>query len=82
LTAAPGFCGTASASKPLTAGWNVLEGLIAVAAGTFASSIALIAFGVDSLVETSAAHRVAGGKVVPAWPPRLVVSFHPAGASA
>jgi hypothetical protein len=36
-----------------TVGWNVIEGTIAVAAGTFASSVALIAFGVDSFVETT-----------------------------
>ena len=33
--------------------WNVIEGIIAVWAGTLASSIALIAFGVDSFVETT-----------------------------
>jgi divalent metal cation (Fe/Co/Zn/Cd) transporter len=36
-----------------TVGWNVVEGVIAVAAGTLASSVALIAFGVDSFVETT-----------------------------
>jgi cation diffusion facilitator family transporter len=36
----------------LTVGWNVLEGIIAVAAGIAAGSIALIGFGVDSFVET------------------------------
>jgi cation diffusion facilitator family transporter len=36
----------------LTVGWNVLEGIIAVAAGLAAGSIALIGFGVDSFVET------------------------------
>jgi cation diffusion facilitator family transporter len=36
-----------------TVGWNVLEGVIAVAAGALASSVALIAFGVDSFVETT-----------------------------
>ncbi len=35
----------------LTVGWNVLEGLIAVGAGIASGSIALIAFGMDSLVE-------------------------------
>lgn len=33
--------------------WNVLEGMIAVAAGTLASSVALISFGVDSFIETT-----------------------------
>jgi len=36
----------------LTVGWNVVEGIIAVAAGIAAGSIALIGFGVDSFVET------------------------------
>lgn len=36
-------------------GWNVLEGIIAVAAGTEADSVALIGFGVDSFIETSSA---------------------------
>jgi len=36
----------------LTVGWNVLEGLIAILAGVASCSIALIAFGVDSVVET------------------------------
>lgn len=36
----------------LTVGWNVLEGLIAVLAGLASGSIALIAFGIDSIVET------------------------------
>jgi cation diffusion facilitator family transporter len=36
-----------------TVGWNVIEGVIAVAAGTLASSVALIAFGIDSFVETT-----------------------------
>lgn len=36
----------------LTVGWNVVEGVIAVAAGVAAGSIALIGFGVDSFVET------------------------------
>lgn len=36
----------------LTVGWNVIEGLVAVLAGIASGSIALIAFGVDSIVET------------------------------
>jgi divalent metal cation (Fe/Co/Zn/Cd) transporter len=36
----------------LTVGWNVLEGVIAIAAGLASGSVALIAFGVDSFVET------------------------------
>ncbi len=36
-----------------TVGWNIIEGIIAVIAGTLARSVALIAFGVDSFVETT-----------------------------
>lgn len=36
----------------LTVGWNLAEGLIAVAAGVAAGSVALIGFGVDSFVES------------------------------
>lgn len=38
-----------------TAGYNVLEGVVAVVAGVAASSTALIAFGLDSFVEVSSA---------------------------
>jgi divalent metal cation (Fe/Co/Zn/Cd) transporter len=36
-------------------GWNIAEGVIALAAGAPASSIALIGFGIDSFVETASA---------------------------
>jgi hypothetical protein len=36
-----------------TVAWNALEGIIAVAAGIVASSVALVGFGVDSFVETT-----------------------------
>jgi divalent metal cation (Fe/Co/Zn/Cd) transporter len=36
----------------LTVGYNVLEGLISVIAGTLAGSIALVGFGLDSFVES------------------------------
>lgn len=36
-----------------TIGWNLLEALVSIAAGLFAGSIALIGFGVDSLIETA-----------------------------
>ena len=36
-----------------TVAWNLIEGIIAVAAGVLASSIALIGFGIDSFVETA-----------------------------
>ncbi|MGN9811822.1 cation diffusion facilitator family transporter [Micromonospora sp. BQ11] len=38
-----------------TAGYNLLEGLVAIAAGVTASSTALIGFGLDSFVEVSSA---------------------------
>jgi cation diffusion facilitator family transporter len=43
----------------LTVGWNLGEGLIAVAAGSLAGSPALIGFGVDSFVES-----VSGGALI------------------
>jgi len=36
-----------------TVGWNILEGIVAIAAGLAAGSVALIGFGVDSAVETT-----------------------------
>ena len=36
-------------------GWNVVECVVAVAAGVAAGSVSLVAFGIDSAVETSAA---------------------------
>ena len=44
----------------LTIGWNAIEGVVAIAAGIAASSVGLIAFGLDSGIEVSAA-------VVLAW---------------
>lgn len=38
-----------------TAGYNLLEGIIAVAAGAASSSVALLAFGLDSFIEVSSA---------------------------
>lgn len=37
----------------LTIGWNSLEGIIAVGAGILTGSIALVGFGVDSVIEVS-----------------------------
>lgn len=37
----------------ITVVWNIAEGIIAVAAGMLAGSIALLAFGIDSFVETA-----------------------------
>ena len=39
----------------LTTGWNVLEAIIAIGAGLLAGSVALIAFGFDSLIEVLSA---------------------------
>jgi divalent metal cation (Fe/Co/Zn/Cd) transporter len=39
----------------LTAGYNLLEGIVAIAAGAAASSTALLGFGLDSFVEVSSA---------------------------
>jgi divalent metal cation (Fe/Co/Zn/Cd) transporter len=38
-----------------TVGWNVLEAVVALAAGTVASSIALVSFGLDSMIEVFSA---------------------------
>jgi divalent metal cation (Fe/Co/Zn/Cd) transporter len=35
--------------------WNVMEGVIAIASGIIAASVALVGFGVDSFVETASA---------------------------
>jgi divalent metal cation (Fe/Co/Zn/Cd) transporter len=35
----------------LTVGWNTLEGIVAIAAGTIAGSVSLTAFGIDSFIE-------------------------------
>ena len=37
----------------LTIGWNVLEAVVAIGAGLFAGSIALVGFGVDSVIESA-----------------------------
>ena len=39
----------------LTIGWNAVEGIVAIAAGVAASAVSLIAFGLDSGIEVSAA---------------------------
>lgn len=36
----------------VTVGWNIIEGVIAIAAGAVSGSVALIGFGVDSFVES------------------------------
>jgi divalent metal cation (Fe/Co/Zn/Cd) transporter len=37
----------------LTVGWNAIEGLIAITSGAAAGSVALLSFGIDSVLETS-----------------------------
>jgi divalent metal cation (Fe/Co/Zn/Cd) transporter len=37
----------------LTVGWNIVEGLVAIAAALTAGSVALLGFGIDSFVETA-----------------------------
>jgi divalent metal cation (Fe/Co/Zn/Cd) transporter len=37
----------------LTVGWNVLEGAVAIVAGSIAGSVALVGFGLDSAIESS-----------------------------
>jgi divalent metal cation (Fe/Co/Zn/Cd) transporter len=39
----------------LTVGWNAIEAVVAIGAGAAAASVALVAFGLDSIVEVSAA---------------------------
>lgn len=41
--------------EAFTIAWNILEGIIAVSAGVVSNSVALISFGIDSLVETTSA---------------------------
>jgi divalent metal cation (Fe/Co/Zn/Cd) transporter len=36
----------------LTVGWNIVEGLVAIAAGIVSGSVALIGFGMDSFIES------------------------------
>jgi divalent metal cation (Fe/Co/Zn/Cd) transporter len=43
----------ASLAEYFTVGWNVLEGIVAIAAGVTADSIALVGFGLDSTIEVA-----------------------------
>lgn len=47
--------GRARLLNRLTIGWNVVEAVVALAAGAAAGSVSLIGFGLDSVVEVSAA---------------------------
>ncbi len=48
-----GVLGQALRLEYLTIGWNVVEGLVAVAAAALAGSVALLGFGIDSFVESA-----------------------------
>jgi divalent metal cation (Fe/Co/Zn/Cd) transporter len=50
----------------ITVAWNVIEGVIAVTAGTEAGSIALLGFGIDSFIETASA-VVVGLRLYQEW---------------
>jgi divalent metal cation (Fe/Co/Zn/Cd) transporter len=43
----------ALAAEYFTVGWNIIEGIVAIAAGILASSIALVGFGLDSYIEVA-----------------------------
>ena len=40
-------------SELFTVAWNVIEGIVAIAAGVIAGSIALVGFGLDSYIEVA-----------------------------
>jgi divalent metal cation (Fe/Co/Zn/Cd) transporter len=68
LVVAPGAAGRARSLAWLGIAWHALEFAVALAAGVAASSLALIAFGVDSLIEAAAGGvvlwRLAGRRLV------------------
>jgi divalent metal cation (Fe/Co/Zn/Cd) transporter len=47
-----GLLGRALRLEYLTVGWNIVEGIVAVAAALAAGSVALLGFGIDSFVES------------------------------
>ena len=53
-TAEPDLLRRALALEYATIAWNALEGVVTIAAGIIAGSIALVAFGLDSAVEVFA----------------------------
>jgi divalent metal cation (Fe/Co/Zn/Cd) transporter len=53
LDARPHLLARALRLEYLTVGWNVIEGLIAIAAALAAGSVALLGFGIDSFVESA-----------------------------
>jgi len=50
----PGLVGRGLRLNYLTIGYNTLEGIVALAAGIVAGSVALVGFGVDSVIEVTA----------------------------
>jgi divalent metal cation (Fe/Co/Zn/Cd) transporter len=49
----PGLLARALRLEYLTVGWNIVEGVIAIAAATASGSVALLGFGIDSFVESA-----------------------------
>jgi len=52
---APATLARALGLEYLTVGWNVVEGVVAIAAALLAGSVALLGFGIDSFVECASA---------------------------
>ena len=75
----------ASNLEYVTIGWNILEGVIAVLAAHAAGSVALLGFGIDSVVESASggvllwrlAAEAARVRVLPPAPMRLANSEVP-----
>jgi divalent metal cation (Fe/Co/Zn/Cd) transporter len=55
MTTHPELTRRATRLEQLTVAWNIIEGVVAIASGAVAGSIALIGFGLDSFVEVFAA---------------------------
>jgi hypothetical protein len=47
--------------ESFTAGWMLIEAVVAIASGAAANSLSLIAFGADSLIELASAGVLLGG---------------------
>jgi divalent metal cation (Fe/Co/Zn/Cd) transporter len=57
-----------------TLGWNLTEAAVAVGAGVFAGSIALIGFGIDSLIEVCPGEFCCGACMQPTQPKNVSAS--------
>jgi divalent metal cation (Fe/Co/Zn/Cd) transporter len=53
VTSRPALLRRALRLEYLTVGWNIIEGVIAIAAATASGSVALMGFGIDSFVESA-----------------------------